>query len=324
MRDPVQATAPARIPARVEHSKPNGSPAERPSIQLDSAASAALALAVTTARGTNVPAQSETASPELPTPARPSIPTRSHPLRPVLSYSATAALALALGWGGAHALAKHDVTKAERPWAETTQALRQSQDEVARLAGDIASLKAAVAALGHGVDLSRSEADLKQARILDKLDHSLEAPRQVALTLAGLGEQMAKLETGSQGPALKLDALGERLDRIEHRLAAGGDLAGMKPTPIAAEPSSSAALASDAPTKTGSLDTPPSARESEVEGWVLREVYDGIALIESRGRRLVEVGLGEMVPGVGRVEAIERRGKRWVVVTAKGVIGMVR
>jgi hypothetical protein len=53
-------------------------------------------------------------------------------------------------------------------------------------------------------------------------------------------------------------------------------------------------------------------------------VYDGLALIESRNRRLLEVGPGAMVPGVGRVEAIEKRGKRWVVVTAKGLIGTVR
>jgi hypothetical protein len=57
---------------------------------------------------------------------------------------------------------------------------------------------------------------------------------------------------------------------------------------------------------------------------VLHEVYDGVALIESRNRRLFEVGPGAMVPGVGRVEGIEKRGKRWVVVTAKGIIGTLR
>jgi hypothetical protein len=65
-------------------------------------------------------------------------------------------------------------------------------------------------------------------------------------------------------------------------------------------------------------------KDAPVEGWVLHEVYDGVALIESRNRRLLEVVPGETVPGVGRVEAIERRGKRWVVVTAKGVISTVR
>jgi hypothetical protein len=30
---------------------------------------------------------------------------------------------------------------------------------------------------------------------------------------------------------------------------------------------------------------------------------------------------GETVPNAGRVESIERRGKTWVVVTSKGVIG---
>jgi hypothetical protein len=33
---------------------------------------------------------------------------------------------------------------------------------------------------------------------------------------------------------------------------------------------------------------------------------------------------GGMLPGVGRIEGIERRGARWVVVTDKGFIGTYR
>jgi len=61
-----------------------------------------------------------------------------------------------------------------------------------------------------------------------------------------------------------------------------------------------------------------------VDGWVLREVYNGSALVESRSRGLYEVMPGNIIPGVGRVEAIERRGARWVVVTDKGFIGTYR
>jgi hypothetical protein len=61
-----------------------------------------------------------------------------------------------------------------------------------------------------------------------------------------------------------------------------------------------------------------------VDGWVVREVYDGAALVEGRNRRLYEVVPGGMVPGVGRVESIERRGRSWVVLTDKGVIGTYR
>jgi hypothetical protein len=66
------------------------------------------------------------------------------------------------------------------------------------------------------------------------------------------------------------------------------------------------------------------AKAEPVDGWVLREVYNGSALVEGRNRGLYEVMPGNMIPGVGRVEAIERRGARWVVVTDKGFIGTYR
>jgi hypothetical protein len=56
-----------------------------------------------------------------------------------------------------------------------------------------------------------------------------------------------------------------------------------------------------------------------VEGWVLRGVANGVALIESR-RGIYEVYAGDPVPGAGRVDAIRRQDGRWVVVTSKGLI----
>ena len=57
-----------------------------------------------------------------------------------------------------------------------------------------------------------------------------------------------------------------------------------------------------------------------VETWAVRDVFDGTAILEDRRRRLVEVGPGDSVPGIGRVEGIERRGREWVVVTRQGLI----
>ena len=65
-------------------------------------------------------------------------------------------------------------------------------------------------------------------------------------------------------------------------------------------------------------------KSEPVDGWVLREVYNGAALVENRNRRLYEVMPGGILPGVGRIEGIERRGARWVVVTDKGFIGTYR
>ena len=76
------------------------------------------------------------------------------------------------------------------------------------------------------------------------------------------------------------------------------------------------------PPQTGSVPDPKTAsKDVPLEGWVLHDVQRGIALVESRNGRLHEVAAGQTLPSVGRVEAIERRGRAWVVVTSKGIIG---
>ena len=64
---------------------------------------------------------------------------------------------------------------------------------------------------------------------------------------------------------------------------------------------------------------PEVARLPTVEGWVLREVADGGALIEGR-KGIYEVYAGDPIPGLGRVDAIRKQDGRWVVVTSKGLI----
>ena len=89
------------------------------------------------------------------------------------------------------------------------------------------------------------------------------------------------------------------------------------PAPAAATTAaSSAASAPPAPT------TPPKtevARLPTVDGWTLRDVNHGGALIEGR-QGLYEVYAGDPVPGLGRVDAIRKQDGRWVVVTTKGLV----
>jgi hypothetical protein len=61
------------------------------------------------------------------------------------------------------------------------------------------------------------------------------------------------------------------------------------------------------------------ARLPTVEGWLLRDVANGGALIEGR-QGIFEVYAGDPVPGLGRVDAIRRQDGRWVVVTSRGLI----
>jgi len=52
----------------------------------------------------------------------------------------------------------------------------------------------------------------------------------------------------------------------------------------------------------------------------LRKVYSGeAALIEGR-RGIVEIGPGDVVPGLGLIQEIRRQDGRWVVVTPRGLI----
>ena len=61
------------------------------------------------------------------------------------------------------------------------------------------------------------------------------------------------------------------------------------------------------------------ARLPTVEGWALRDVANGSALIEGR-QGIFEVYAGDPVPGLGRIDAIRRQDGHWVVVTSKGLI----
>jgi hypothetical protein len=135
-------------------------------------------------------------------------------------------------------------------------------------------------------------------------------------------DRLDKIEKAQTEPTAKLARLSEALDKLR--------------TPQAVAPVTTAATSAAAAPKdvTGSVTTPsgatalpPSvappktetARLPTVEGWVLRDVGHGGALIEGRNG-LYEVYAGDPVPGLGRVDAIRKQDGRWVVVTTKGLV----
>jgi hypothetical protein len=67
------------------------------------------------------------------------------------------------------------------------------------------------------------------------------------------------------------------------------------------------------------LTATPETRPTTIEGWTLREVANGTAVLEGPdGVRAVT--RGDMIPGVGRVESIFRWGSRPIVATSGGLI----
>jgi len=67
------------------------------------------------------------------------------------------------------------------------------------------------------------------------------------------------------------------------------------------------------------LTPAPETRPTTIEGWILREVVDGTAVIEGPNG-VWKVTPGQTVPGVGRVDSIVRWGNRLIVATSSGLI----
>jgi hypothetical protein len=156
------------------------------------------------------------------------------------------------------------------------------------------------------------------------------------------GDRLDKVEKAQGEPNAKLAKLSEAVDKIRKEQAAqAATVAAAAPAAAAHAATPVAAAAPAAPKEvTGSVAPPattaaasaaapvpaPAAsakadvgRLPTVEGWVLRDVGRGFALIESR-RGVYEVYAGDPVPGLGRVDAIRKQDGRWVVVTTKGLI----
>jgi hypothetical protein len=113
--------------------------------------------------------------------------------------------------------------------------------------------------------------------------------------------------------------------QVEQRKTVSATAAATAPTHMAS--TTQAAATSDT---TGSVkqqqavpmvlgEPPQNLKAPVVQGWVLRRVYDGAALIEGRDG-IIEVETGMVAPGLGRIEGIKRQDGRWVVVTARGLV----
>lgn len=217
---------------------------------------------------------------------------------PMIGLAGAALLVGTLLGAGAAILAAPRPDNAGAALAEVQAGLEASRLEASRLNRASDLLATSVAAVKEAADAARGEA----------------TARGIALT-----QTVGKVETAL---AAKIAALAERIDQAEKEqgariasLAAQSERRPVAPAPVArAEPVQTGSLAEAKP-KPAAVETP-----AVIEGWAVRDVYDGTAMLEDRRRRLVEVAAGASIPGVGRVEAVERRGRAWVVVTRQGVI----
>jgi hypothetical protein len=81
-----------------------------------------------------------------------------------------------------------------------------------------------------------------------------------------------------------------------------------------------AGIAVQQPNKTSSGPVAvPETRPTTIEGWTVRDVVDGKAVLEGPNG-IWDVVRGDTVPGVGTIDSIVRWGNRWVVATSSGLI----
>jgi hypothetical protein len=140
-------------------------------------------------------------------------------------------------------------------------------------------------------------------------------------------ERLDRLERAEAESSAKIVRLNEATERLR---VAVQSTPGMPPIPPVTNPrerettgsvtqTSSAASAFGAVRPTVTPKPVDAGKLPIVQGWSLRDVNHGLALIEGRNG-FYEVYAGDPIPGLGRVDSIKRQDGRWVVVTTKGLV----
>lgn len=183
--------------------------------------------------------------------------------------------------------------------AEETRTLKEALGHVR---GSVRSVSDSLTTLKSNVESSGRSSSAQIAKLAD--------------LLSKLNEAVERLERSQAEPAARLVKMNEMLERLDRRAAALG---------AAPEPTGSVRGVATAPLPAAVAAAPAAAIDSHgakapvVEGWVVRRVYEGVALVEGRNG-VAEVEPGDNIRGVGRVQEIKRQDGQWMVVTSRGVI----
>jgi hypothetical protein len=150
-----------------------------------------------------------------------------------------------------------------------------------------------------------------------RIDADLAALKKLgASQSAKVNDRIDRVEKAQIEPAVKLAKLSEAVEKLR---ATPAPAPAPTPAPVASIATPKETTGSIQPPVPTPAPKPEIARLPTVEGWSLRDVANGGALIEGR-QGIFEVYAGDPVPGLGRVDAIRRQDGRWVVVTSTGLI----
>lgn len=179
----------------------------------------------------------------------------------------------------------------------------------------IAALAQSPAAVAVAAEPSQAADNLALREAVEKMRSEIAALKASVDSASGstkthftkITERFDRIDKAQVEPSVKLNKAVETLDRIERRTDA-------------AVPAKETTGSVPLPTPAAVAPPPPPI----VPGWVLREVYRGVALIQGARFGLIEVEAGDQVPGLGRIEAVRKHDGRWVVVTSKGLVAAAR
>jgi hypothetical protein len=168
--------------------------------------------------------------------------------------------------------------------------------------------RATIAAIPRTADSRDLIAALKaEFAEISALKASLDAAKSNAgAQFAKIGERIDSLERAQADPAAKLAHLAEQIGRLEKRTAAAPEITGS----IAASPPAAAPAATPAATPSTVI----------LHNWVVQDVRNGRAMVESSNGGFFLVGSGSVLPGLGHVQDVKRQNGEWIVVTDRGLI----
>lgn len=233
------------------------------------------------------------------------------PKRRIGAMAAVIALAAVAGAIGG-ALATSGLGQGNATQAAAAPRNIELEATVARIDADILALKA-------GVEQNARLGVTQFNKTSDRLEKVEKAQVEPVAKLARLSDEVGKLRAAHAAAVGSAPAAAASVaTAAPAQAAAAAPATSVVPKDVTGSVTPPAAVAA-LPAAPGTAAKPEVARLPTVEGWVLRDVGHGGALIESR-RGIFEIYTGDSIPGVGRVDAIRKQDGRWVVVTSKGLI----
>ena len=180
---------------------------------------------------------------------------------------------------------------------------------IGALAGSLAAFSlghqtAAQATVTRTAESSDVMKALKSQRAeLSALKTSLDSEsRSTTAQFARIADKFNNIERAQADQADKLTHIADAVDRF-----------GKKPAPEI-----TGSIAAPAPVSAPAIR--PAAAAPVLHDWIVQDVRNGRAMVETRYGSMFLVASGGTLPGLGRVAEIKRQNGEWVVVTERGLI----